>query len=82
MGAGSETRSYDADSEQLYVVSGTEANGTPKSLLVLDLSNPIKPTQVQTISTTTYGGAVNSVTLNNGTVAIRLINWITGYSIL
>ncbi len=52
------------------MVSGTEANGTPKSLPVLDLSNLIKPTQVQTISTTIYGGAANSVAVRNGIVAI------------
>ena len=72
MSVGSEATAYDAGSKRLYVVSGTEANGTPKPLLVLDLSNPSKPTQIQTISTTIYGGAANSVAVSNGIVAIAI----------
>lgn len=65
-----EITAYDSLSKRLFVV-----NGALGSVDVLDLSNPANPTQVGSISAASIGanlGAVNSVAVFNGIVALAI----------
>ncbi len=64
----SEITAYDSASRRLFVVNG--ANGTVD---VLDISNPANPIKVGAISVlASGGGAVNSVAVDNGLVALAV----------
>ncbi|MCA3020217.1 MAG: alkaline phosphatase, partial [Rhodocyclaceae bacterium] len=62
-----EITAYDSGTQRLFVVNG--ANGTVD---VLNLSNPALPTKIGTITPSTTGGAVNSVAVFDGLVAIAI----------
>lgn len=62
-----EITAYDAGSKRLFIVNG--ANGT---LDVVDLSDPTQPKRVSTISVAALGGAVNSVAVHAGLVAVAI----------
>ena len=62
-----EITAYDAASKRLFVVNG--ANG---SVDVLDLANPAAPKLAGTITVSAIGGAVNSVAIHDGLVALAV----------
>lgn len=62
-----EITAYDASSKRLFIVNG--ANGT---LDVVDLSDPTQPKRISTINVSTLGGAVNSVAVHDGLVAVAI----------
>lgn len=62
-----EITAYDAASRRLFVVNG--ANG---SVDVLDLRDPAAPAKVGTIDISALGGAVNSVAVHEGLVALAI----------
>lgn len=47
-------------------------NADANSVSVLDVQNPFAPTQINDIDMSTYGDGVNSVTINNGIVAVAV----------
>jgi len=63
----SEITAYDSASRRLFLVNG--ANG---SVDVLDISNPTAPLRVGSINVAAIGGAVNSVSIDNGLVALAI----------
>jgi len=63
----SEITAYDSATRRLFVVNG--ANG---SVDVLDISNPTAPARVGSINVAAIGGAVNSVAIDNGLVALAI----------
>ncbi|NDJ16381.1 bifunctional metallophosphatase/5'-nucleotidase [Myxacorys almedinensis A] len=65
-GTGAEISAYDAGTQRLFVVAG----GT--TVEVLDLSNPSRPTLVQTLDLSAYGAGANSVAVSDGRVAIAV----------
>jgi DNA-binding beta-propeller fold protein YncE len=62
-----EITAYDSGTQRLFVVNGT--NGTVD---VLNLSNPALPTKIGTITPSATGGAVNSVAVFDGLVALAI----------
>ncbi len=62
-----EITAYDASSKRLFIVNGS--NGT---LDVVDLSDPTQPKRISTISVAALGGAVNSVAVHDGLVAVAI----------
>jgi hypothetical protein len=62
-----EITAYDASSKRLFIVNG--ANGT---LDVVDLSDPAQPKRISTINVSALGGAVNSVAVHDGLVAVAI----------
>lgn len=62
-----EITAFDPASKRLFVV-----NGANKSVDVLDLSTPAAPRLVGTIDISALGGGVNSVTVNDGLVAMAI----------
>lgn len=62
-----EISAFDVASKRLFVVNG--GNG---SVDVLDLSNPSSPQKLSTITVGALGGAVNSVAVHNGLVALAI----------
>ena len=62
-----EITAFDPASKRLFVV-----NGANKSVDVLDLSSPTAPRLVGTIDISALGGGVNSVTVNDGLVAMAI----------
>ena len=62
-----EISAYDALSQRLFVT-----NGATNSLDILNISNPQAPTLFNSISLNPYGGAVNSVSVKNGLVAVAV----------
>lgn len=62
-----EITAYDASSKRLFIVNG--ANGT---LDVVDLSDPTQPRRISTINVSALGGAVNSVAVHDGLVAVAI----------
>jgi DNA-binding beta-propeller fold protein YncE len=60
-----EISAYDALSQRLFV-----PNGATNSLDILNISNPQAPTLFNSISLNPYGGAVNSMSVKNGLVAV------------
>lgn len=62
-----EITAYDASSKRLFIVNG--ANGT---LDVVDLSDPTQPKRISTINVSALGGAVNSVAVHDGLVAVAI----------
>lgn len=62
-----EITAFDATSKRLFIVNG--ANGT---LDVVDLADPTQPKRISTISVAALGGAVNSVAVHEGLVAVAI----------
>ncbi len=62
-----EITAYDHLSKRLFVVNG--ANNTVD---VLDLSDPTKPTRIDTISGAPFGAGINSVAVHDGLVALAV----------
>jgi DNA-binding beta-propeller fold protein YncE len=65
-GSGSEIPAYDAGTRQIYIVTGGPY------LEILDISNPITPTLVTTV--TIGEGGANSVAVGHGYVAVAVAN--------
>ena len=65
-GDGAEIPAFDPTTEQLFVVSGGEF------IDVIDMSEPLTPTQAMTIPLSTLGAGANSVAVNNGFVAVAV----------
>ena len=63
----SEITAYDSASRRLFVVNGANA-----TVDVLDISNPANPIKVGAITVLAIGGAVNSVAVDNGLVALAV----------
>lgn len=64
-----EIPAYDPITQRLFVVNAQSA-----SVDVLDLSDPTNPTKIGEIVGSEIGGLVNSVTINNGIVAVAVEN--------
>ena len=64
-----EINAYDPSSNRLFIT-----NANDNSLDVLDLSNPQEPSIITQISLSEFGGGINSVAVNNGTVAVAVEN--------
>lgn len=62
-----EITAYDPDSKRLFSISTAL-----QQVDIVDFSNPANPTQVQTISTTTYGPGLTSIAVRNGMVAVSV----------
>jgi hypothetical protein len=65
-GSGSEIAAYDASTQQVYIVTGGD------DMEILDISNPITPTLVTTV--TIGEGGANSVAVSDGYVAVAVAN--------
>ena len=65
-GSGSEIAAYDAGTQQVYVVTGGP------DLEILDISDPMTPTLVTTV--TIGAGGANSVAVSDGYVAVAVAN--------
>lgn len=63
----SEITAYDASSRRLFVVNGANGN-----VDVVDLANPAQPARLATIDIRDVGGAVNSVAVHEGLVALAV----------
>ena len=59
--------SYDPDTSRLYVV-----NANAVTVDILDISNIINPSLVDTIDMTQFGGVANSVAVKDGVVAVAI----------
>jgi 2',3'-cyclic-nucleotide 2'-phosphodiesterase/3'-nucleotidase/5'-nucleotidase len=59
--------SYDPTSERLFIVNALSA-----TVDIVDISNPVTPTLVNTIDATSFGASVNSVDVYNGLVALAV----------
>jgi DNA-binding beta-propeller fold protein YncE len=64
----SEITAFDSKSKRLFVVN----NDGSSRIEVVDLTNPITPTKVQSIDILTYGAGVNSVAVKNGKLAAAI----------
>jgi len=58
---------YDAESQRLFVV-----NSDATTVDILDVSDPTNPTRINQIDATQFGDGANSVTVNNGVVAVAI----------
>lgn len=67
-GASAEISAYDENTQQLYVV-----NSLQNKLHIVNISNITTPTEVRAVDLTTYG-AINSVAVKNGLVAVAVEN--------
>jgi Ca2+-binding RTX toxin-like protein len=65
-GGGAEIIAHDPATQRLFLISG----GT--ELQILDINDPLNPTQVGTLDISPYGGGANSVAVRNGIVAIAV----------
>jgi hypothetical protein len=65
-GQGAEISAYDPTSKRLFVTAG-EA-----SVQVLDISNPTRPSILQTLDFSAFGSGVNSVATKNGLLAVAV----------
>ncbi|GAB4337808.1 MAG: choice-of-anchor I family protein [Flammeovirgaceae bacterium] len=61
----SEITAFDAKTKRLFVVN----NDGSSRIEVVDLSNPMTPSKLQSIDILAYGGGVNSVAVKNGKLA-------------
>jgi DNA-binding beta-propeller fold protein YncE len=64
----SEITAYDSKTKRLFVVN----NDGSSRIDVVDLTNPVSPTKVQSIDILAYGGGVNSVAVKNGKLAAAI----------
>ena len=62
-----EILAFDAASNRLFVT-----NSADFTIDVIDLSNPANPTKINAIALSSFGGGVNSVSVNNGTIAVAI----------
>lgn len=67
-GAAAEITAYDPATQRVFVTNSANA-----AIDVLDISNPISPTQVMTIDVTPYGSSVTSVAVHNGVLAAAIV---------
>lgn len=65
-GNGAEISAFDPNTNQLFVVAGGNF------IDVIDMSEPVTPTQVMTIPLNTLGAGANSIAYNNGFIAIAV----------
>lgn len=63
-----EITAFDPLSQRLFAVN----NGAVNKIDVIDLSDPTKPTLLQSIPTASYGGFANSVSVSNGRLAVAI----------
>ena len=65
-GDGAEIPAFDPTTERLFVVAGDDF------IDVIDMSDPLLPTQAMTISLSSLGAGANSVAVSNGYVAVAI----------
>ncbi len=63
-----EISAYDPLTQRLFVVN----NSTTNKIDVIDIKNPAAPVLIHSISLTPYAGAVNSLDVSNGKVAVAI----------